>query len=162
MASPVWVVDSSSLILARSLYSRTDHTKALDGLGRLVDDGRLVYPREVIGELDRYAGATNPALAWAKQHQAAATARQPSFDRVAEVLARVPEVLDADKEGIEEADPYVLAMAEDLRAEHDVRVVTEEFKTTTAKMPLGSAAGYLGIPSVSLKTLLKFEDIAEF
>ena len=81
---------------------------------------------------------------------------------MAAVLAEVPEVLDPDKEGVEEADPYVLAMALELRDDRDMRVVTEEFKTTTRKMPLGSAAGYLGIPSVSLKTLVKFEGIAEF
>ena len=65
MASPIWVVDSSSIILARSLYSRKDHTLVLDGLGRLVVSGRLVFPREVVAELERYAGAENPALAWA-------------------------------------------------------------------------------------------------
>lgn len=162
MASPIWVVDSSSIILARSLYSREAYLVVLDGLGALVEDGRLVFPREVIAELERYAGETNPALRWAKEYQAAASARQPSFGAVAAVLAEVPEVLDPDKEGVEEADPYVLAMAMELRKNHDVRVVTEEFKTTTRKMPLGSAAGYLGIPSVSLKTLVKFEGIAEF
>jgi hypothetical protein len=80
-----------------------------------------------------------------------------------EVLLEVPEVLDPDKEGVEEADPYVLAVAVGLLREgHDARVVTEEFKTTGSKMNLGSAAGYLRIPSVSLRTLLKFENIVEF
>ncbi|MGH7703515.1 MAG: hypothetical protein ACREMO_10500, partial [Gemmatimonadales bacterium] len=60
-------------------------------------------------ELDRYAGADNPALLWAKQHLDAATRRQPSFDTVRAVLALVPEVLDPDKEGTDEADVYVLA-----------------------------------------------------
>jgi hypothetical protein len=44
----------------------------------------------------------------------------------------------------------------------DARVVTEEFRTTVAKMPLGSAAGYLRIPSVSIRAMLKFEGIMEF
>ena len=43
--------------------------------------------------------------------KASPTAAQPSFNSVKRVLAQVPEVLDADKEGIEEADAYVLAMA---------------------------------------------------
>lgn len=79
------------------------------------------------------------------------------------VQQHVPEVLDPDKEGIEEADSYVLAMAYRLVADGiDGRIVTEEFKTTVAKMPLGSAAGYLRIPSVSLRTMLKFENILEY
>jgi hypothetical protein len=82
---------------------------------------------------------------------------------VAAVLAEVPEVIDVDKEGVEEADAYVLALALRLtRDGQDARVVTEEFKTTVAKMPLGSAAGYLRIPSMSIRTMLKFEGIMDF
>jgi len=79
------------------------------------------------------------------------------------VLAEVPEVIDPDKEGVEEADAYVLALARRLTLNgEDARVVTEEFKTTVAKMPLGSATGYLRIPSVSIRAMLKFERIMEF
>ena len=79
------------------------------------------------------------------------------------LLAVVPEVLDAAKEGVEEADCYVLALAYRLLLNgEDARVVTEEHKTTVAKMPSGSAAGYLRIPSMSLRAMLKFEGILEF
>jgi hypothetical protein len=162
MASPTWVVDTSSLILMRSLYSREERGRILERLSALVTEARIVYPREVVAELDRYAGPDNPALEWTKRHQDVATRRQPSFESVRTVLAQVPEVLDPDKEGVEEADPYVLAMALELAATTDVRLVSEEIKSTTAKMPLGSAAGFLRIPAVSLKTMLKFEDIAAF
>jgi hypothetical protein len=117
----------------------------------------------VVAELERYEGSDNPALEWAQAHQGTATQLQPSFEDVAAVLAEVPEVIDADKEGVEEADAYVLALARRLTLDHhDARVVTEEFKTTVAKMPLGSAAGYLRIPSVSIRAMLKFEGIADF
>jgi integrase len=57
----------------------------------------------------------------------------------------------------------VLALARRLTADgEDARVVTEEFKTTAAKMPLGSAAGYLRIPSISIRAMLKLEGIMEF
>jgi hypothetical protein len=133
---------------------------ACDGYWRA---GRLRFPREVVTELERYEGADNPALKRAQVNQGTATQLQPSFDELAVVLAEVPEVLDPDKEGVEEADAYVLAVARRLTvAGDDARVVTEEFKTTIAKMPLGSAAGYLRIPSVSIRTMLKFEDILSF
>ncbi|MBI4264883.1 MAG: DUF4411 family protein [Acidobacteria bacterium] len=162
-ASPIWCLDTSSLIVIRSQFSRDAQKLVLDGLGALVDAGRLRFPREVVTELERYEGVDNPALRWAKSHHGAATQLRPSLEDVAAVLAEVPEVLDADKEGVEEADSYVLALAYRLVTDgEDARVVTEEFKTTVAKMPLGSAAGYLRIPSVSLRTMLKFESILEF
>lgn len=162
-SSPIWCIDTSSLIMMRAQFSREERRTVLNGLTALVTAGRLRFPREVIAELERYEGADNPALQWAQAHQGTAMESQPSLDDVAAVLAEVPEVLDADKEGVEEADSYVLAMAYRLVGDgQDARVVTEEFKTTVAKMPLGSAAGYLRIPSVSLRTMLKFEGIMEF
>ena len=161
--SPTWCLDTSSLISLRSQFSREEYKTILDGLSKLVAAGRLRFPREVIGELERYEGAENPALKWTQAQQGKATQLQPSFDDVAAVLAQVPEVIDPDKEGVEEADAYVLALARRLtRDGEDARVVTEEFKTTVAKMPLGSAAGYLRIPSVSILTMLKFEGIMKF
>lgn len=160
---PVWCIDTSSIISLRSQFSREDRRKILEGLSKLVAAGRLRFPREVVAELERYEGADNPALKWAQTHQGTATQLQPSFDEVAAVLAEVPEVIDADKEGVEEADAYVLALAHRLMLDgQDARVVTEEFKTTVAKMPLGSAAGYLRIPSVSIRAMLKFEGVTEF
>lgn len=162
-ALPVWCIDTSSLIIIRSQFSREARRTVLNGLTTLVNAGRLRFPREVVAELERYEGADNPALQWAQAHYGAVTQFQPSLNDVAAVLAEVPEVLDADKEGVEEADSYVLALAYCLVADgEDARVVTEEFKTTVAKMPLGSAAGYLRIPSVSLRTMLKFEGIMDF
>src|SRR5437868_14662453 len=161
--APIWCLDTSSLISLRSQFSREDHKAILNGLSNLVAAARLCFPREVVGELGRYEGADNPALKCAQAHQGTATQRQPSFEDVAMVLAQVPEVVDADKEGVEEADAYVLALAYRLTLDgQDARVVTEEFKTTVAKMPLGSAAGYLRIPSISIRAMLKFEDIMKF
>jgi len=92
-----------------------------------------------------------------------ATERDPSWHSVKEVLSHVPEVLDPDKEGTEEADTYLLAMALELRSESlDARIVTEEFKTSGAKMNLGSAAGALGVASVSIRTMLNVEGIMAF
>lgn len=162
--SPIWIIDTSSLILIRALLRREEQDAARDGLSKLVTAGRLVYPKEVVKELQRYQGAEQPALQWAQGNEARATARQPSMSQVKEVLAEVEEVLDPDKDsGVDEADPYVLAMALFIKSEnHDVRIVTEEFKTTGTKMCLAGAAGYLGLPSVSLRVMLKFEDILPF
>jgi hypothetical protein len=160
-APPIWVIDASSIIAVRQL-TRGDRERAYDGLHKLAKASRLFFPPEVIAELERYAGTDNPALEWAKECDQSAVQRC-DLDRVKSILNLVPEVLDPDKEGTEEADVYVLGFAQSLKElRTDVRVVTEEFKTTIAKMSLSSAAGYLGIPSVSLRVLLKFEGLVDF
>ena len=163
MPSPVWCIDTSSIVIIRTQFSKEQRQTVLAGLSALVVAGRLRFPRQLVTELERYLGADNPALAWATTQQGTATATAPSAEDIETVLAQVPEVVDAEKEGVEEADPYVLAMAYRILADGgDARIVTEEFKTTVEKMPLGSAAGYLRIPSVSLRTMLKFEGILEY
>jgi hypothetical protein len=136
----------------------------LDGLTRLVAEKRLFYTSEVIKEFERYQGKDKPALQWAQLHQATACISKVNYATFGLVMQLVPEVLDYDKDsGVEEADAYLLALAVDLKNQDiDVRVVTEEFKTTVRKMPLGGAAGYLGIPSVPVRVLLKFEKILDF
>ena len=86
----------------------------------------------------------------------------PSFEEVKAVLAVVADVLDSAKEsGVDEADPYVLALAARLRADgHDARVVVQEVKDTPRKLSLNTACGILGIPSVPLLGLLRAEAIA--
>ncbi len=78
-----------------------------------------------------------------------------------EILAEVPQVLDPNKDaGADEADPYVLAVAQRLRQEGtDARVVTEERRDTNSKMSMNTAAGILGIPSVPLAAFLKVEKV---
>ena len=59
-------------------------------------------------------------------------------------------MLDPDKDsGQDEADPYVLGVARNLRKDgRDARVITEERRDTNKKMSVNTAAGILGIPSV--------------
>jgi hypothetical protein len=80
---------------------------------------------------------------------------------VQRVLAVVPSVLDADKDtGVEEADPYVLALAGQLHNQgKEVRIVTEDARDIPTQMSLRTAAGLLGIPSVPLKAFLDFARI---
>ena len=161
--APIWILDSSSLITIRTQTARTSRERMYAQMARLVSEGRLRFPPEVIGELKRYVGAENPALEWALANATTATKDSPALNAVQAVLASVPEVLDPDKEGTEEADPYVLAMATDaLGHSDDVRVITEDVKATGAKMSLAGAAGYLGIPAVTLRVFLKFEGIADW
>lgn len=68
MAAPVWYLDTSSLIVLRSLFSREARDAVLEGLSRLVAEGRLHFPPEVVTELERYQGEDNPARVWVRRH----------------------------------------------------------------------------------------------
>lgn len=159
-----WVIDTSSVIEIRRSVENPRKVHVFSQMAILVNGGRLVFPKQVVDELERAADRESPdaQYKWAKQNDAKATECAPSLDEVKEVLRNVPKVLDPDKDtGVEEADPYVLAMAVRLRAENkDARIVTEEAKDIPRKMSLRTAAGLLGVPSVPLRAFLQFEGIA--
>jgi hypothetical protein len=159
----VWAIDTSSVAEIRRSIENPKKQRVFTQMGVLVQDGRLIFPKQVVDELERVAdpSSPDPQYAWAKQHQANVDARAPALEEIKDVLNAVPKVLDPDKDtGAEEADPYLLAMAVRLRAEgKDVRIVTEETKDTPRKMSLRTAAGLLGVPSVPLKAFLQFEKI---
>jgi hypothetical protein len=160
----IWVIDTSSVIEIRRSIENSKKAGVFSRLGQLVQEERLVYPKHVVDELERFADprSPDPPYIWAKQCQAKACEDEPSLEDVKNVLGRVPTVLDTEKDtGVEEADPYVLAQAVRLRAAgKEARIVTEEKNDTPGKMSLRTAAGLEGVPSVPLKAFLKFEDIS--
>jgi hypothetical protein len=164
MAGPIiWILDTSSIIEIRRSVEAVRRNSVFSGMSGLVGNDRILFPKQVLDELERAADPKSPdaQLLWARQHKDKANAHDPSLLEVRDVLAVVPQVLDPDKDsGAEEADPYLLAMGVHLRAEgSDARVVTQETKDTPRKMSLNTACGLLGIPSVPLSAFLLFEKI---
>lgn len=164
LAGVVWVIDTSSICEVRRAVPIAVRKQTFAGLTKLVNDGRLVYPPEVLDELKRTADLKAPdeQYLWAKTNSEVANARgKCELSDVKPVLDAVPNVLDPQKDsGAEEADPYVLAVARKLRSEGvDARVVTQETKDSPSKMSLNTAAGILGIPCVPLKAFLTAESI---
>jgi hypothetical protein len=162
-ANVVWIIDTSSIAQVRRSVANARKSDVFDQMGKLVDIDRLVFPAQVVEELDRAADPSSPdqQYLWAKKHKTRAAQNSPTLDKVKEVLSAVPNVLDPDKDtGAEEADPYILAMALHLRETGvDARIVTEEVRDYPRKMSLNTAAGLLGIPSVNLMAFLGFEKI---
>jgi hypothetical protein len=160
----IWVFDTSSIIEIRRSIENTRKQSVFNFMSSLVIAGRLVFPIEVVKELERFADPKLPdaQYLWAKGHEEMAKAQSPSFEAVKNILSIVPDVLDPDKDsGEEEADPYVLAIAHRLRSEErDGRVVTQETKDTPRKISMNSACGFLGLPSVPLTIFLRFEGIS--
>lgn len=158
MPGPIWVFDTSALIDIRNL-PRDERPKVLAALTALVQQGRVRMPKQVVDELKR---GNDALLDWAVtvEHQAAEGA--PTLQEVKAVLAVVPDILDPAKDsGVDEADPYVLAMAVKLKAlDHDARLVTQETKDKSDKTSLNTAAGMLAVPCVPLRGFLRVEGIS--
>ena len=163
MADPVWVVDTSSIIEIRRSVPNAERRQLFSRLSALVGEGRLKFPRQVLEELRRAAipDAPDALLEWAEQ-VASGASTEPEYAKVKALLTEVPDILDPDKDsGVDEADPYVLALAGGLREQgFDARIVTQETKDSPSKMSLNTAAGVIGIPSTPLRGLLLAEDIS--
>lgn len=148
-----WVIDTSSLLGVREQFGRAGERKVFAALSALVERGYLFFPPEVYHELERGSPADavtdDAALEWAKTVRTHAE-KAANLETVRDVLAVAVELVDPDKSD-EQADPYVLALAIDVRGlGFDVTVVTDDFRDKPAKLSLATAAGMLGVPSVPL------------
>lgn len=161
-AAEVWVVDTSSITEIRRRLPREDQGKVYVSLTALVDANHLVFPVQVLNELKRWTSPTgdDPPLKWAQGVEDRAVSN-PAWVTVAEVLSQVSEVLDPDKtSGAEEADPYILARALELkRSGRDVTVITEEKTNKPRKLSLSTAAGILKLPAVTILPFLKSQGL---
>ena len=85
----VWVIDTSSIIEVKRSTRKSQREQIFREMTRLVTEGRLVYPPEVVAELERYAQPKSPdrQFAWAKQNASTAHGNGScSLDDVREVL----------------------------------------------------------------------------
>ncbi len=134
-----------------------------------VANGSLVYPPEVVGELERVAGEiskkgnVDPPYAWAKSNEAMATRYGRLFSGARAVLDRIPNLIDPDKVAVgdvDDADPYVIALALRLMADgDDATIITEDYQTRPKKIALADAAGVFRVPCVRFRTFLVTEGI---
>jgi hypothetical protein len=139
LADVVWVIDTSSIIEVRRSVPMAVRRATFAALTQLVNESRLVYPPEVLAELERNIDPKSPdeQYLWAKANAHAAHVRaRCSLDDVRSVLFQVPDVIDHEKDsGVEEADGYVLAVAMKLCSDGvDARVVTKEKVDTPSRM----------------------------
>src|SRR3989304_2996915 len=115
----VYVVDSSSVAEVRRImsdHSTEDLVAVFDGLTRLVENGLLVFPREVYDELESGQRSIKKGIdhvfEWAKACRDEAVPEDLFFECVREVLRMTPDLVDQDKVvGPDEADPYVVGLA---------------------------------------------------
>jgi len=124
----------------------------------LVNGNSLVFPKEVIPELERHTSPDSRSqilVDWARSSSLLATRHTVPLETVKLVLQRVPDVLDPDKHGVEEADHYVSALAVHFNAEgHQVTVLTEETRDRAYKWSMTRACGHLRLIRLPIEGFL--------
>jgi hypothetical protein len=158
----LYVIDTSSILAVRETFGKSKERKVFAGLTVLVTDGRLFFPSEVCGEVERgVQKIPDTPTGWISSCRKQAE-KKADLQMVREVLEVAPEVLDSDSPH-EPADPYVVALALGLRggflAGLEVTIVTEDRKDKPRKVSLATAAGMLGLPTVPLLALCRMEDL---
>jgi hypothetical protein len=129
MPEPVTVVDSSSILQVRRVVVRTDQSGTFQKPTELVQRDQLVFPKEVHDELKRWSNPNSDSpdlpLNWTLANSAHATRHVVPYEILKEVISRVSDIFDPDKAGVDEADPYVLALAIHLQTQgFSVKVLT--------------------------------------
>src|SRR5712691_11409372 len=108
-------MDTSSIIqVRRGSVPKANIREVYAELSKLVAQGRLVFPRRVVGELEEWDNpnsAPDLPLQWARTNEAEAVRFNPPLDYWKRAMTEVPDVIDPDKTGEDEADPHVLALA---------------------------------------------------
>lgn len=99
----IWVIDTGSIIEIRRGVPRGLRPKIIAELDSRARTGHIIYPPEVIGELERAAeeirskGHPDLPLTWAKKHEENGTRYGHLLDGAKAVLARIPNLIDPDR-----------------------------------------------------------------
>src|SRR5262245_40688968 len=152
----IWVIDSCCLIEIK-IIPVAIRPKVIAHLDKLVADGTLVYPQQVIGELKNYAPPkmlpSDIPYQWAKKHEVTACHGQLLHKEAKAILAVHNDLIDTQATSPKEpADPYVIALARKLREQgEDARIITNDVRQIHKKVSVSAVAGLLGIPSTVMR-----------
>lgn len=165
MPEIIWVLDTSSILELQRQQIQIPRERLPDVLARLtrlVDLDSIVYPDRVVKEVLKYSPLSRAVglvqvREWTKQNEEKATRFGDDYDALRAVLAvRGVETLpDVDARNLDDADPYVLALAYSLRQQgNDARVLTQDRNNAPDKVALASACGLVGVPQLRIQAFL--------
>ena len=143
-----WILDSSALINFKHIIKIEFQWQFLECLKAMVARGELFICRAVIKEV-RQPHPDAPG-AWAfGVRDLVREAYDPAEELIAEVMAKVGDVVD-DNDEESDADPHVVAQALELhRLGFQVCVVTTDTKSHRDRMAMTEACARLGMASCS-------------
>ena len=112
----IWVIDTSSLIHVKELIGPKHRSFVFEKLTELCDEGRLLFPPEVVDELKNGVkpGRPDPPLSWVKANKQPGCRLGRCHDQLVKVMNDPVAQLTPDPDqtsGEDDADPHVLATA---------------------------------------------------
>lgn len=169
-----FVIDSSSILIVGESAGKYGVPKSeiLNSLTSLVNDGKLVYPAQVVDEVSRHSASEQSS--WVSENRKRATRYGTDYDMLKEIMSHkiASKVIDVGKPAnVDEADPYLLELTLRLKSKPQstlgleytndctVTLITEEVRNKANKISLSQAAGVLGIPCVRMEFFLLNEGI---
>ena len=148
---PGYCIDTSALVdLWRRRYPPDVFPSLWKKIEDLLSQGRLIAPREVLKDLEKYFDENDELLKWTKKHKGFFE----DFDeeqqkQVKNILAKFNNLID-EKKTTSESDPFVIALA-----------ITKGWKVITSEKPT-SPGGKPKIPDVCDKYGIKCIPLLEF
>lgn len=150
-----YVLDTSLIIQLKRGVPANRQFELAKHMEELVERGRLVFSPQVLREIRGQPHVDLPE-AWALHVESKIRRpNNPSYDRLEEVMAAAPELVEADAEG-DPADPYVVALAmELLDDDNEVCVVTHDLvDRMPIKISMRTACDRMGVPFMSMEDFL--------
>ena len=122
----VWILDSSSLIETKKVINLGEQWNTFKVLENMVKNGQIAMPKQVINEVKRFRHPDIPG-AWGigvRKYLRHPTKVEHEFLTI--IQSECPNLTDFTKE-IEDADPYVVALAYQLQEQKEIPcIVTED------------------------------------
>lgn len=157
----IYCIDTSALIDLKRLYPSDVFPTLWEKLGKLIKQGRLIAPREVLKEIEK---KDDELLRWVKKHKSMfKDLNQEQVEVVKEIQQKFPALVDHAKE-IPEADPFVIALAiveskkiRESLFEGQCMVVTQEKPSRGGKPRIPDVCQHYGIDWMPVGELFKKE-----
>lgn len=157
----ICVVDSVCIIALKQAVKLDDQWDFFAGLGVLLETGALAFPKQVVAEV---RGVKYPDMpgSWIAGNRKGCRHPEPSDDALAEVLGLLqrPNVSIVEANAtLDKADPYLVAMAYDLKHRHPdsrVLVATDDVTDRAAQMSPATACADLAIEQVGTPGFLEW------
>jgi hypothetical protein len=150
----IFVIDTNAVIDIKKLPIQ-HQWPCCERLQELVEMWRLAFPRQVVKEIQDVAHPDLPG-GWLVGKAAGAMKHdEPTEQTLADVQRRVGRMFDPDTDR-EPADPYVVAMAEQLRNDFRVTVVSRDRLPKRGIVSVHQVCEILQIPCIDLAALLEW------
>lgn len=157
-AKPIYVIDTSVWLDLRTIMAIPGMWTRLD---RLMDEGRIVIPREVVDEVGLHG---DPLDKWVHDHKESHVATEDVWDEASRIANAYPDLVDPRKKF--DADAFVVATAVVEKAERagkmfegEVIVVSNERSKLPSKVSIRDASNIEGFECLNLTEWFELEDV---